>query len=543
MQDAAPPTKRLSVKALRQALLSIREWRTRNDSQSTMHLIHLLAVKWKGAKPEVPIEYTEQAVDFEFCDRFMRINSSENPYYDPLGESYRISTHPHSNVATARKKTFTDKWKAGEFETKHDKEYFTLKNNYEQILISNMAKGGSYKKLDPLALAFFLYRDTEFPLDYDISQLTDKLKVDFNFNDAEWAAIFERHSLTKLHEGATWEAGANELQHKLLIQALVSNIDEFDFLTTLGIINRHAFIPVIKPAEICSLIQNQGYRQIILQGPPGTGKTHLAMEVTKCLLQARFSPTPASLSNDITTCEASWSIIQFHPTYDYDTFIQRQLPVKDPSGSISFAPEDMAFLNACTIARAQAPEIFVLIIDEINRADLGKVFGELLYAIEYRESQLSLQYDSRKSFSVPKNLLVIGTMNTADSSVAHIDYAIRRRFIFIDIEPDPSVLNTVIENQFTKNAALELFRSTNVLFESNPRFQVGQTFFIHQSVEALAFAFVYQVLPLLKAYQDNGLLPADAVILPSEWDSEPIAVRSHLPQDLAREICEWASKR
>ena len=115
--------------------------------------------------------------------------------------------------------------------------------------------------------------------------------------------------------------------------------------------------------------------------------------------------------------------------------------------------------------------------------------------------------------------------------------------MFIDIEPNPSVLNSAIENQLTKNAALELFRSTNVLFESNPRFQVGPTFFIHQNAEALAFAFVYQVLPLLKAYQDNGLLPADAVIFPAEWDSEPIAVRSYLPQDLAREICEWANKR
>ncbi|MCY3842030.1 MAG: AAA family ATPase [Acidobacteria bacterium] len=159
-------------------------------------------------------------------------------------------------------------------------------------------------------------------------------------------------------------------------------------------------------------------RQVILQGPPGTGKTYVAQKLAACLagMQERVR------------------LVQFHPSYAYEDFVQRFRPtlVKERPG---FELRDGPLLDMAERARMEPDALHFLVIDEINRGNLAKVFGELYFLLEYRDREMQLQY-SDKQFSLPANLCVIGTMNTADRSIALVDLALRRRFHFVEFHPD-----------------------------------------------------------------------------------------------------------
>ncbi len=161
---------------------------------------------------------------------------------------------------------------------------------------------------------------------------------------------------------------------------------------------------------------------------------------------------------------------------------------------------------------------YVLIIDEINRANLPSVLGELIYALEYRGEKVESMYDIEgdNSLIIPPNLLIIGTMNTADRSVGHIDYAIRRRFAFVDILPDASV----IEN----TSAKALFEEISILFHSKDtlasdfkaaQVQLGHSYFIVKDDEELQLKAKYEIVPILEEYLKDGILleKAEKVIL------------------------------
>ncbi|RKS12848.1 AAA family ATPase [Flavobacterium sp. 120] len=161
---------------------------------------------------------------------------------------------------------------------------------------------------------------------------------------------------------------------------------------------------------------------------------------------------------------------------------------------------------------------YILIIDEINRANLPSVLGELIYALEYRGEKVESMYDIEgdNSLIIPPNLLIIGTMNTADRSVGHIDYAIRRRFAFVDILPDASV----IEN----TSAKALFEEISILFHSKDtlasdfkaaQVQLGHSYFIVKDDEELQLKAKYEIVPILEEYLKDGILleKAEKVIL------------------------------
>ena len=151
-------------------------------------------------------------------------------------------------------------------------------------------------------------------------------------------------------------------------------------------------------------------RQVILQGPPGTGKTYVAQKLAACLAGA----------------EQRVRLVQFHPSYAYEDFVQGFRPtlVNEQPG---FKLRDGPLLDMAERARGEPDALHFLVIDEINRGNLAKVFGELYFLLEYRDREMQLQY-SDKAFALPKNLYVIGTMNTADRSIALVDLALRRRF-------------------------------------------------------------------------------------------------------------------
>ena len=163
-------------------------------------------------------------------------------------------------------------------------------------------------------------------------------------------------------------------------------------------------------------------KNIILQGPPGTGKTYVAKRIAYLILGQKRK-------NNIRT-------IQFHQSYSYEDFIQGYRP--DDNGG--FLRKEGVFYNFVKEAKKHPNEKFFFIIDEINRGNLSKIFGELLMLIEADKRgdsySINLIYEPEKEFSIPENIYLIGTMNTADRSLAIVDYALRRRFAFIDVNPN-----------------------------------------------------------------------------------------------------------
>lgn len=176
------------------------------------------------------------------------------------------------------------------------------------------------------------------------------------------------------------------------------------------------FISDKKYNDIVSLLERK--KNIILTGAPGVGKTFMAKRLVYSLLGSKDNSRIA--------------MVQFHQSYSYEEFIEGYRPT--PEGG--FKLEKGLFYNFCKKAEQDQDNPYYLIIDEINRGNLSKIFGELLMLIEAdkRGTELMLAY-SKEEFSVPNNLHIIGLMNTADRSLAMIDYALRRRFSFINIEP------------------------------------------------------------------------------------------------------------
>ena len=177
-------------------------------------------------------------------------------------------------------------------------------------------------------------------------------------------------------------------------------------------------------------------RQVIFQGPPGTGKTYVARRLAKCL---------AGSADRV-------RLVQFHPSYAYEDFVQGFRPALQ-GGQPGFALRNGPLLDAAEHAREEPDAKHFLVIDEINRGNLAKVFGELYFLLEYRGEQMRLQYaGAGERFALPGNLYLIGTMNTADRSIALVDLALRRRFHFVEFHPDKPPVRGLLRRWLDENA-------------------------------------------------------------------------------------------
>lgn len=166
-------------------------------------------------------------------------------------------------------------------------------------------------------------------------------------------------------------------------------------------------------------------------------------------------------------------------------------------------------------------QYFVLIIDEINRANLSAVLGELIYALEYRGKALESIYELEgdREITLPPNLYIIGTMNTADRSIGHLDYAIRRRFAFVSVLPSETVIEEVVQEAAVRAKALALFRSVGDLFGPDylaPGFDAadvrpGHSYFLAQNDQELHLKLAFEIKPLLLEYLKDGILQGDVV--------------------------------
>jgi 5-methylcytosine-specific restriction protein B len=212
------------------------------------------------------------------------------------------------------------------------------------------------------------------------------------------------------------------------------------------------------------------YGGVIFRGPPGTSKTWYAGKIASRLAG-----------------EQEWRLrfVQFHASYQYEDFMQGYVPKANGSG---FELVDKCFVDMCRRAEEAPEKLFVLVIDELSRADPGRVFGEALTYIERSKREQPFSLLSGETFQVPKNVFVIATMNPLDRGVDEVDGAFERRFAKIAMEPDVEILeerlkvNGVAEQ--LRRRILAFFRKANSDAELNPLTAVGHTFFWNVTDEA-----------------------------------------------------------
>ncbi len=199
-------------------------------------------------------------------------------------------------------------------------------------------------------------------------------------------------------------------------------------------------------ARIQAILERK--RQVILYGPPGTGKTYQALSTAHDLAAYYAYGRPYVGLDAACQMEVREHWVQFctfHPAYGYEDFIEGYRPVKTAAGQPAFELREGIFKSICSAARLEPERRFYLIIDEINRGDIPRIFGELLTALELDKRNRPVRLPlSDKLFTVPTNLYVIGTMNTADRSIALLDTALRRRFGFVELMPDMALLGAAV---------------------------------------------------------------------------------------------------
>ena len=245
----------------------------------------------------------------------------------------------------------------------------------------------------------------------------------------------------------------------------------------------------------------------ILYGAPGTGKTYSTAELAIAIIKKE--PFKLSASNEerqqiltqynqfISTGRIVFTT--FHQSYGYEEFIQGLRPDTD-SSTLSFKTTDGVFKRIADRAMSDGDNNYVIIIDEINRGNISKIFGELITLIEEdkrwgESNQLNVTLPSGEVFAVPNNLYIVGTMNSADKSISLIDTALRRRFSFVEQKPDSTLvsdsdLKRLLE-ELNKQLAKDL-NSTDLL--------IGHSYFINKSIDDLPFIFNSSIIPLLYEY-------------------------------------------
>ena len=236
---------------------------------------------------------------------------------------------------------------------------------------------------------------------------------------------------------------------------------------TMCALGKKLYLPTEFLEEINTLLEEK--QQVIFQGPPGTGKTYVAQKFAEHLAG----------SGRVT-------LVQFHPSYAYEDFVQGYRPALI-DGQPGFKLTDGPLLRAAQRAKDDSNARHFLIIDEINRGNLAKVFGELYFLLEYRDQEINLQY-SDEPFSLPDNLYIIGTMNTADRSIALVDLALRRRFYFVEFHPDEDPIKGLLRRYLAKNAhnmgwVADVVDRANGLLRNDRHAAIGPSHFMKPGID------------------------------------------------------------
>lgn len=240
-------------------------------------------------------------------------------------------------------------------------------------------------------------------------------------------------------------------------------------------------------AEMEALLGDK--KQMIFYGPPGTGKTWVAQEFAYCFTGGN---------------DDHIELVQFHPSYSYEEFIEGIRPEAQDQGPPLFPVKPGAFREFCEKARTDPKNPYVMIIDEINRGNIAKIFGELMFLLEYRGKEVMLAYSGER-FTMPENVYLIGTMNTADRSIALVDFALRRRFHFFRFDADLEILKRWIDkNNVSESLASSVLGFLDQVNNRIPdrNYKIGFSYFMKHDLkeEDLKRIWTYNIEPYLEEY-------------------------------------------
>lgn len=273
----------------------------------------------------------------------------------------------------------------------------------------------------------------------------------------------------------------------------------------------------------------------ILYGPPGTGKTYNTINKALEILGVEIEGRPKlKVTFDEFRQNGQIEFITFHQSFSYEEFVEGIKPIfVDENGeevkhskNMIYKAKNGIFKHICERALENSQKPYILIIDEINRGNISKILGELITLIEPskrigadEELRVSLPYsanefDGGKGFGVPKNLYIIGTMNTADRSIALLDTALRRRFEFVEMMPQPKLLEIIKGENGEINLQLLLEKmNARIEFLLDREHTIGHSFFINvDSLSKLQQVFKNKIIPLLQEYFYDDYKKIQAVL-------------------------------